>query len=129
MSELTIIVVVAIALVLAAAIYYQRKLSVQAVLDKARKEAADSVNTVEEIYAQIVICTLLNGEEFETAEEIEKDLKKRDKTLAELEEKGFGDSLYGSLNEVEKKIYLIINGYDLKLFPDYLVAKAINVFR
>ncbi len=126
MNSVTIALIL-IAVVLAGIIFYRKKLSAQAILEKAFKDAKDSVNTDEEIFWRMVQCIVINGNEFSSLEEIEEDLKQKDNTLSNLEEKGFSNDLYKNLNEVEKKIYLVINGYDLKLFPDYLITKAINI--
>lgn len=125
MNTVTAIVIITIVLAVGV-IYYQKRLSARAILDKAKQEAENSINTDEEIYSRMVMCIVLNGGEFESAEEVEEDIVSRDKTLSDLEKKGHIFNVYKNLDEVKKKIYLIINGYDLKLFPNYVVTKAMN---
>jgi len=121
------IVILLIVFVIAGIVYYRKKLSAQATLERILKESRDSVDTDEKIYSTMLTCIAMNGNEFNSFEEIEEDLKQKENTLKSLEEKGFGDEIYKNLNETEKKIYLILNGYDLELFPEYLTTKAINI--
>lgn len=118
------ILVVIGALVVGRFIY--SRLSAQATLDRLTKKAIDAIKTEDDIYRQLLSCIILNGNEYESFEEIEEDLHRRASKIEKLEKSGFGSDIYRNLSDTNKKIYLIVNGYDLSLIPEYLLTKAIN---
>lgn len=102
------------------------KFSAKKTLQRAVRNAEDSVRTEDDVYRAMVSCIVLNGDQFKTIEEIEADLESRAQSINELEKLGMPDNRYKELSEISKKIYLILNGYDLTLLPLYLQKKAIS---
>jgi len=123
-----LVTMVAMVIIGVSTVIFLKDRSAKNTFKKIYQDTVDSVNTDDEIYKNLVTCILINGSEFNSKEELEEDLAERDLKLNNLVDEGFlNDEIYPKLNEVEKKIYLIINGFSLELFPEYLVAKSINI--
>lgn len=122
-TALVILVVIGV-LVVGRFIY--SRLSARSTLERLVNNARDEIKTEDDIYRQLLSCIILNGNEYESFEEVEEDLHRRASTLEKLDDSGFGSNIYKNLSDTNKKIYLIVNGYDLSLIPQYLLVKAMD---
>ena len=112
--------------VIGAGYFAYTRLSGVKTLERYTKKAQASVKTDEDIRRMLMTCIIMNGKEHSSFEEIEVELKTKAQSMEELESKGFGSEIYNQLNDTQRSIYLLINGYDLQLIPQYLQVKAIN---